>query len=105
MTDWLHRAASFDRRYPLATEENESGLRGFLAQRLVDQVAAVEVAPLAAELMTTFTEDRRHQRILDELLLALNRLMADPVTLGAIRRKIRAELPTLLNSIVQTSFC
>jgi len=79
------------------TSAERSGLRGFLAQRLVNQIEAAEVAPLAAQLMTTFTEDRRHQRILDELLLALNRLMADPVTLDAIRQKIRAELPTLLN--------
>jgi uncharacterized membrane-anchored protein YjiN (DUF445 family) len=74
------------------TGAERSGLHG-----LVDQIEAVEVAPLAAELMTTFTEDRRHQRILDEVLLALNRLMTDPVTLDAIRQKIRAELPTLLN--------
>jgi uncharacterized membrane-anchored protein YjiN (DUF445 family) len=79
------------------TGAERSGLHGFLAQHLVDQIEAVEVAPLAAELMTTFTEDRRHQRILDEVLLALNRLMTDPVTLDAIRQKIRAELPTLLN--------
>jgi uncharacterized membrane-anchored protein YjiN (DUF445 family) len=73
------------------------GLHGFLAQQFVDQMEAVEVAPLAAELMTTFTEDRRHQRILDELLLALNQLIADPAALGAIHQKIRAEHPTLLN--------
>jgi uncharacterized membrane-anchored protein YjiN (DUF445 family) len=79
------------------TSAERSGLRGFLAQRLVNQIEATEVAPLAAELMTTFTEDRRHQRILDELLLALNRLMTDPATRDAIRQKIRAELPTLLN--------
>jgi Protein of unknown function (DUF445) len=79
------------------TSAERSGLRGFLAQRLVNQIEATEVAPLAAELMTTFTEDRRHQRILDEVLLALNRLMTDPATRDAIRQKIRAELPTLLN--------
>ena len=32
-----------------------------------------------------------------KLLLALNRLMTDPVALDAIRQKIRAELPALLN--------
>jgi uncharacterized membrane-anchored protein YjiN (DUF445 family) len=79
------------------TAAEDSGLRGFLAWQLVDQIKAVELAPLAAELMTTFTEDRRHQRLLDELLFALNRLMTDPVALDAIRQKIRAELPTLLN--------
>jgi uncharacterized membrane-anchored protein YjiN (DUF445 family) len=81
----------------ILTGAEQSGLRRFLAQQLVDQIEAVEVAPLAAELMTTFTKDRRHQRILDALLLALNQLMTDPVALDAIRRKIRAELPTLLN--------
>jgi len=81
----------------ILTGAEQSGLRGFLTQQLVDQIEAVEVAPLAAELMTTFTEDRRHQRLLDALLLALDRLMTDPVALDAIRQKIRAELPTLLN--------
>jgi hypothetical protein len=28
-------------------------LRGFLARRLVDQIEAVELAPLAAEVLTT----------------------------------------------------
>ena len=79
------------------TAAEHSGLRGFLARQLVDQIDAVQVAPLTAELMTTFTQDRRHQHLLDEVLLALNRLMTDPVTLNAIRQKIRAELPTLLN--------
>jgi uncharacterized membrane-anchored protein YjiN (DUF445 family) len=75
----------------------DSGLRRFLARRLADQTEAVQLAPLAADLLTTFTHDRRHQRLLDEVLLALNRLMTDPVALDAIRQKIRAELPTLLN--------
>src|SRR6516162_5577964 len=42
----------------------DSGLRRFLAQRLVDQIEAIELAPLAADLLTTFTHDRRHQRLL-----------------------------------------
>ncbi len=75
----------------------DSGLRSFLARRLVDQIEAVELAPLAAELLTTFTGDRRHQRLLDEVLLALNRLMTDPVALDAMRQRIRAELPMVLN--------
>jgi uncharacterized membrane-anchored protein YjiN (DUF445 family) len=79
------------------TAAEHSGLRTFLAQQLVEQIEAMKFAPLAAELMTAFTEDRRHQRILDELLLTLNRLMTDPAALDAIRQKIRAELPTLLN--------
>ena len=79
------------------TAAEDSGLRCFLARQLVDQVEAVQVAPLAAELMTTFVEDGRHQRLLDEFLLTLARLMSDRVALDAIHQKIRAELPTLLN--------
>jgi uncharacterized membrane-anchored protein YjiN (DUF445 family) len=79
------------------TAADQSGLRAFLAQRAVDQIAAVKLAPFAAGLLSTITEDRRHQQILDEVLTALNRLMSDPVALEAIRHKIRAELPTLLN--------
>jgi uncharacterized membrane-anchored protein YjiN (DUF445 family) len=104
-SDWLRDAERSEglarfilRLLPEAlTGAERSGLHGFLAQQLINQIEAVEVAPLAAELLTTFTEDRRHQRILDELLLAFNQLMTDPAALDAIRRKIRAELPTLLN--------
>src|SRR5262249_28400341 len=36
------------------TAAEHSGLRGFLARQLVDQIEAVKLAPLTAELMTTF---------------------------------------------------
>ena len=75
----------------------QSGLREFAAQRVVAQIKAVELGSFAAGLLTTLTEDRRHQHILDEVLNLLNRLMTDPAALDAIRQKIRAELPTLLN--------
>ena len=79
------------------TAAESSGLRAYLAQQLVNQIEALEVAPFAAGLLTAFTQDRGHQRILDEVLGALSRLMTNRATLEAIRRKIRAELPTLLN--------
>jgi uncharacterized membrane-anchored protein YjiN (DUF445 family) len=83
---------------PQAMESVEgSGLRPFLARRAVDQLRAVELAPLAAGLLSTFTHDQRHQRILDELLLAMNQVLANPEALDAIRDKIRDELPTLFN--------
>ena len=70
----------------------DSGLRSFLAQRLVDQIEAVELVPLAAELLTTFTHDGHHQRLLDEVLLAFNRLMTDPVAL--LTRFVRRSAPS-----------
>ncbi len=74
-----------------------SGLRPFLARRVVDQLQTVEMAPLAAGLLSAFTQDRRHQRILDELVAALRQLLGNPETLNAVRDKIRDELPTLFN--------
>ncbi len=72
-----------------------SGLRGFLAKRVVERLETVEVAPLAAGLLDAVTHDRRHQRILDELLVALGQLLGNAEALDAIRDKIRQELPTL----------
>ena len=74
-----------------------SGLRPFLARRVVDQLRTVEMAPLAAGLLSAFTHDRRHQRILDELLSVLRQLLSNPEALDSIRDKIRDELPTLFN--------
>jgi uncharacterized membrane-anchored protein YjiN (DUF445 family) len=105
MSDWLSDADRSDRlaRFVLRllpgalTAAENSGLRAYLGQQFVSQIQEVEVAPFAAGLLTIFTQDRGHQRILDEVLAALSRLMSDKATLEAIRQKIRAELPTLLN--------
>ena len=72
-----------------------SGLRGFLSKRVVERLEMVEIAPLAAGLLDAVTHDRRHQRILDELLVALGQLLGNAEALDAIRDKIRNELPTL----------
>ena len=74
-----------------------SELRGFVAQRVLDQVGKVRLAPLAADLLSTFTAERRHQRILDELLKVFANLLNDEAALAAIRDRIREELPTLAN--------
>jgi uncharacterized membrane-anchored protein YjiN (DUF445 family) len=105
ISEWLIDADRSDRmaRFILRlvpgalTAAESSGLRTYLAQQFVNQIETLEVAPFVAGLLTVFTQDRGHQRILDEVLGALSRLMSDRTTLEAIRRKIRAELPTLLN--------
>ena len=43
------------------------------------------------------TEKNRHQRLLDELLGALEKVLANEETLAALREKIRQELPALFN--------
>jgi uncharacterized membrane-anchored protein YjiN (DUF445 family) len=79
------------------TAAEKSGLRAYLAQEFAGQLRDLEVAPLVAGVLALFTEDRGHQRILDDALAAISRLINDKATLETIRLKIRAELPTLLN--------
>ena len=75
----------------------ETGLRSFLTQRMVERVEALELAPIAAKLLMALVDDDRHQRIFDEILIGLNRLLRNEQTLGAIREKIRSELPSLFS--------
>ena len=74
----------------------QSGLRDFLGRRLMAELDRVRLAPLAAGLLSAVMEKGRHQRVLDELLSALEKLLTDEPTLNAFRDKIRRELPTLL---------
>ncbi|WP_245415868.1 MULTISPECIES: DUF445 domain-containing protein [Mesorhizobium] len=76
---------------------DQSGLRGFVTQRVVEQVNRIEVAPLAADFLAAFTEDRKHQKIFDELTRAIERFLKDETALETLRDKIRAELPSVFN--------
>jgi len=103
--DWLadgKRSASLSRfalrLLPQALSAiEETGLRAFVAQRMADQLNEIELAPLAARLISDFIEEQRHQRVFDEVLAALHRLLSDEKTHGVIREKMRRELPTLFN--------
>ena len=75
----------------------QSGLKGFLGRRALAELERIELAPLAAGLLSAVTEKGRHQRVLDELLVALEKVLADEETLAALREKIRQELPALFN--------
>ncbi|MGB3390657.1 MAG: DUF445 family protein [Pseudaminobacter sp.] len=75
----------------------KSGLRTFVAERMLEQVEKVPVAPLAAGLLSAFTEDRRHQKLFDQFIKVAGRFLNDEDALTAMREKIREELPTLFN--------
>jgi uncharacterized membrane-anchored protein YjiN (DUF445 family) len=75
----------------------QSGLKGFLGRRAMAELERIELAPLAAGLLSAVTEKGRHQRVLDELLAALEKVLANEETLAALREKIRQELPALFN--------
>jgi uncharacterized membrane-anchored protein YjiN (DUF445 family) len=73
----------------------QSGLKGFVTARMLEQIEKVPVAPLAADLLATFTDDRRHQKLLDEVLTGFGAILRDEQTLDVLRERIREELPTL----------
>jgi uncharacterized membrane-anchored protein YjiN (DUF445 family) len=103
VADWLSDAEKSEglsrfitRLIPQAMSAIEgSGLKDFITQRMVQQVEKVEIAPLAAELLTAFTDDRRHQKLFDELIKVLGKFLNDENAQNVIRDKIRDELPSL----------
>jgi uncharacterized membrane-anchored protein YjiN (DUF445 family) len=76
---------------------DQSGLKAFLGKRIMAELQRVELAPLAAGLLGAVTEKGRHQRLLDELLGALEKVLTNEETLAALRERIRKELPALFN--------
>ncbi|MBA3446280.1 MAG: DUF445 domain-containing protein [Pseudaminobacter sp.] len=105
VADWLsdgRRAADLSRfvgrlvpRALAAVEQ--SGLRGFVAQRMLEQIEKAPVASLAADILSSFTADRRHQKLFDELMKILGKFLSDDDALAVMREKIREELPSLFN--------
>ncbi len=75
----------------------ESGLKDFAAERVAIQLRKTEIAPLALELAEGLAEGGRHQKLLDGVIEALQRFLADEAAVEAIRRRVAEELPTVLN--------
>lgn len=75
----------------------DTGLRDFATRRLLERAAKVDVAPVAAELLTALTEDRRHQRLFDEFTKIIGNFLSDEQALAVLRDKIRQELPSVFN--------
>lgn len=103
VADWLsdsRRAAELSRFVgrlaPQALSAVEgSGLGVFVSRRLHEQVDKIKIAPFAAELLGSLTADRRHQKLLDQMLRAFGGFLQDEQALDALRDKIRDELPSL----------
>jgi uncharacterized membrane-anchored protein YjiN (DUF445 family) len=76
---------------------SQSGLNDFVKDRVLAEVGKVKLAPLAAELLSAFTDDRRHQKLFDEFTKVAGRFLSDENALAAIRERIREELPSLFN--------
>jgi uncharacterized membrane-anchored protein YjiN (DUF445 family) len=103
VADWLsepRRAAGLSgfvvKLVPQAVKAiGDSGLKDFVGQRFAEQVDKVKIAPLAADLLASFTHERRHQRLFDELIRTLGKLLNDEQALALMRDRIRDELPSL----------
>jgi uncharacterized membrane-anchored protein YjiN (DUF445 family) len=76
---------------------DQAGLRGFLSGRARAELERIELAPLAGNLLSALMETGRHQRLLNELLAALGKVLTSEETRNALRKKIREELPSLFN--------
>jgi uncharacterized membrane-anchored protein YjiN (DUF445 family) len=105
IADWLAdkersaALASFTTRLlpQLLTAIDQSGLRKFLGGRVRAELERVQLAPLAGSLLSAVMETGRHQRLLNELLGALDKVLTNEETLQLLREKIRKELPALFN--------
>ncbi len=103
VADWLtdrERSAGLARFVARLTPQalsavESSGVGDFVSRRLIDQLDKVKIAPLAADMLGAFMADRRHQRLLDQILVMLGGFLRDEAALDALRDKIRDELPTL----------
>jgi len=85
------------RLLPEAVDAAEhSGLRSFLAQQITARLQSLDLAPIAAGALASFVREGRHRAMLDDLLAAIHKSINEPEMLGAIREKIRDELPTIL---------
>lgn len=80
-----------------AALEKSDALRDFVVTHVTSQIDKIQIAPLAADMLSTITEDRKHQRLFDELLRVFGKLLNDEKALESIRDKIRDELPSLAN--------
>ena len=76
---------------------DQGGLRRFFGERVQTELQRIEIAPLAAGLLRAVTEKGQHQRLLDELLGVLDKMLTNKETLAALREKIRDELPSVFN--------
>jgi uncharacterized membrane-anchored protein YjiN (DUF445 family) len=74
-----------------------SGLKTFMIRRIIGQLQAIDVAPLAGATLRAFIREGRHHDLLDQMLRVVHDTLLQPDTMAAIRQKIRDELPTLLN--------
>src|ERR1700759_4507860 len=97
ISDWLRdRKRSADlarfalRLLPEAVSATQnSGLVNFAARRIMTQLQAIDLAPLAPSTLQAFVAEGRHKGLLDDLLRIVHQTLAAPETLAILRERIR----------------
>ncbi|MEO0329960.1 MAG: DUF445 family protein [Pseudomonadota bacterium] len=76
---------------------DERGFVKFAMGRVTTQLEKTDIAPLVGEIMDSLADTKRNQKLINDLISALHRFLNDEEALNSIRKKVNAELPTLLN--------
>ncbi|MCX7304698.1 MAG: DUF445 family protein [Hyphomicrobiales bacterium] len=105
VADWLsgpERAAGLSRFVARLAPQTlsaigESGLSDFVKQRMLGELDKVKIAPLAADLLSAFADDRQHQRLFDEFTRVVGTFLGDEKAQATMRARIREELPSVFN--------
>ena len=75
----------------------ESGLRGFIGERVRLQLEDVDLAPAATGLLSVAIEKGYHQRLLDELLDGLEKVLGNEEAMEGLRMRARGQLPAIFD--------
>ena len=78
---------------------DEERLVKFASQLVTRQVAKTDIAPLIGNVMETFTQNGRHQKLLDDVLRALHGFLNNEETVELMRTKVKRELPVLFSVV------
>ena len=74
----------------------ETGLKAFAADRVGEQLKDADMSPVVMQVLSGLTKDGRHQKLMDELVDALQRFLSNEDAIEAIRRRVAEEMPSAL---------
>ncbi|CAN5402079.1 DUF445 family protein [soil metagenome] len=87
-----HLSAAF--RYALGAFD-DARVRGFIQRNVITGLAAVDVSRLAGQMLDALTVNRRHQELLDEVLVQLGKMLENESVRNRIVELIAAEVKVL----------
>jgi phasin family protein len=82
---------------PALAAIDRSSLPSLIGEQVRTELESVELAPLAAGLLSAEVENGVHQRLLDQVLNVLEALVSNTPAMESLRQRIRAELPSVFN--------